>query len=176
VAVVTPPPQVVAPQVVTPPAAVAVANTAAVTSDDCTDLVKLEPSAMMGSLRVGQVKCLDGRVNAESAQTTKDKLSRLLIINAEASGNKSEWEKYVRRHLEDIDRSDPDLCFKYASHLAKGGARSASATIKCASAGSKLSTTAAKLRQAGKITMFPAIKPQKPGMSVLSASGRVLSE
>ena len=129
-AVVAPPPQVVAPAVVTPPAAVAVANTANVTSDDCTDLVKLEPAAMMGSLRVGQVKCLDGRVNTESAQTSRDKLSRLLIVNAEASGNKSEWEKYVRRHLEDIDRSDPDLCFKYASHLAKGGARSASATIK----------------------------------------------
>jgi len=71
-------------------------------------------------------------VASESQQTTKDKVSRLLIVNAESSGNKAEWERFIRRHLEDIDRSDPDLCFKYASHLSRGGSRGANATIRWA--------------------------------------------
>lgn len=110
---------------------VAVANLAS-TDDSCTDLVKLEPAAMMGTLRVGQVKCLDARIGSESQQTTKDKISRLAITNAENGGNKPEWERLMKRHLEDIDRSDPDMCFKYALHLSRGGASRASGVIRWA--------------------------------------------
>ena len=38
-------------------------------------------------------------------------------LNAEASGNIAEWERLMSRHLEEIDRSDPDLCFSYAIFL-----------------------------------------------------------
>ena len=38
--------------------------------------------------------------------------------DADASDN-GEWARLMRRHLEEIDRSDPDMCFKYALHLSK---------------------------------------------------------
>lgn len=81
----------------------------------------LESPAMLGQLSAGQRRCLDGRIAAERLQTTKDKLSRLLLVNAQAAGDRSEWERLMVRHLEDIDRSDPDLCFSYAIHLHKSG-------------------------------------------------------
>ncbi len=124
----TAPPPAAAPVPPPPPPVAAVSAG----DDSCTDLVRLEPAAMMGTLRVGQAKCLDARVASESAQTMKDKVSRLLIVNAETAGNKAEWERYIRRHLEEIDRSDPDLCFKYASHLSKAGVRGAPGTIRWA--------------------------------------------
>jgi hypothetical protein len=134
-----PPPPVVAvtkPAVTAPPPVATTTAAAAVapTNDSCDDLVKLEPAAMMGSMRPGQVKCLDGRVATEGAQTTRDKVSRLLIANAEAQGpaGKAEWERLMRRHLEDIDRSDPDMCFKYALHLSRGGASKSLSVIKWA--------------------------------------------
>jgi len=103
---------------------------AAVTDDTCTDLVKLEPQAMLGQLRTGQVKCIEGRIGTEGAQTMKDKLSRVLIANAEGKGDKVEWERLVKRHLEDIDRSDPDMCFKYATQLSRGGTGRAQGVIR----------------------------------------------
>jgi hypothetical protein len=100
--------------------------------DSCDDLVKIEPQAMLGQLRVGQVKCVEARIGAEGVQTTKDKLSRVLIANAEGKGDKVEWERLVKRHLEDIDRSDPDMCFKYATQLSRGGTGRAAGVIRWA--------------------------------------------
>ena len=102
------------------------------TDDSCADLVKLEPQAMLGQLRPGQVKCIDARIGTEGAQTTKDKLSRVLIANAEGKGDKVEWERLVKRHLEDVDRSDPDMCFKYATQLSRGGTGRATGVIRWA--------------------------------------------
>lgn len=87
---------------------------------------------MMGALSPEQVRCLEGRLAGESVQTAKDKISRVLIQNAQAAGDKAAWEKYVRRHLEDIDRSDPDLCFSYAVQLSRKGVGSSTAVIKWA--------------------------------------------
>jgi hypothetical protein len=98
--------------------------------DSCSDLVKLEPSAMMGQLRPGQASCLEARIGSEPQQTTKDKISRLLISNAENKGDKAEWQRLIKRHLEDIDRSDPDLCFKYALDLSRGGVSRAQGVIR----------------------------------------------
>jgi hypothetical protein len=100
--------------------------------DSCDDLVKIEPQAMLGQLRTGQVKCVEARIGTEGAQTAKDKLSRVLIANAEGKGDKVEWERLVKRHLEDIDRSDPDMCFKYATQLSRGGTGRASSVIRWA--------------------------------------------
>jgi len=97
--------------------------------DSCTELSALEPSALMGRLRSGQVECIEDRMFSAS-QVDKDKLSRVLLVNAEAKDDNQEWERLVRRHLEEIDRSDPDLCFKYAMHLSRGGVSRAYGVIK----------------------------------------------
>lgn len=91
----------------------------------------LEPAALMGRLREGQVGCLEERFVA-SSQTDKDKISRVLMVNAESAGNWAEWERLIQRHLDEVDRSDPDLCFSYALFLSKGGPARAWATIKWA--------------------------------------------
>jgi hypothetical protein len=85
----------------------------------CDDMMLLESPAMLGELSIGRQRCVDDRISVERLQTDKDKLSRLLLVNASASGDRGEWERLMVRHLEDIDRSDPDLCFSYAVHLHK---------------------------------------------------------
>ena len=60
-------------------------------------------------------------MSSERLQTTKNKVSRLLIVNAESKKDWAAWENLVQRHLEDVDRSDPDLCFRYAVYLHKQG-------------------------------------------------------
>ena len=98
----------------------AVRTTSMAASDiiaSCDDLITLEQPAMVGEFSVGQVNCLENRLRTERLQTTRSKISRLLLVNAESSGNISSWEALMARHLEEIDRSDPDLCFRYAIHL-----------------------------------------------------------
>jgi hypothetical protein len=99
------------------------ASTAAaiLTVEPCDDLLSLESPAIMGQLTEGQRTCLDARVTSERLQTTKSKVSRLLMVDAEASGDRPTWRRLVSRHLEDIDRSDPDLCFAYALFLHRTG-------------------------------------------------------
>ncbi|MBN2799428.1 MAG: hypothetical protein JXX28_09800 [Deltaproteobacteria bacterium] len=83
----------------------------------CGDLVKLEPSAMMGRLKDGEIRCLDKTLKELDRQTYMDKVSRVLMADAWAKGNMERWEVIVRRHLNEIDQSDPDLCYKFAKHL-----------------------------------------------------------
>jgi len=94
---------------------------AAIPPAECDDLVVLEGAALMGELTPGVIICLDRRVSAERLQTDKNKVSRLLIVNAESKQDWETWEELVQRHLEDIDRSDPDLCFRYSVYLHKKG-------------------------------------------------------
>lgn len=100
--------------------------------EGCDDLMSLEGTALMGRLSPGQTQCLESKLVASDTQTQKDKISRVLLMNAEAAGNKQEWERLMKRHLEEIDRSDPDLCFKYALALSKGGVSRAYGVIKWA--------------------------------------------
>jgi hypothetical protein len=44
-----------------------------------------------------------------------------MLVHAEASGDRQAWQRLMARHLEDIDRSDPDLCFAYALFLHRTG-------------------------------------------------------
>ncbi len=118
VAVVTPPP---------PPPPPPVAEPAG-----CDDLFALEAPAMMGQLTAGQRSCLDRRIASESQQTAKKKVSLVLIMDAEARGDKKAWETLMKRHLTSIDRSDPNMCFKYAIHLSRGGAGKANSVIRWA--------------------------------------------
>jgi hypothetical protein len=76
---------------------------------------------MMGKLSVGQAQCLESSYSAAAKQTEKDDISRLLMTNAYSKGDKRGWEKLVKRHLDEVDQSDPNICYKYASYLAKKG-------------------------------------------------------
>ena len=110
--------------------AVKPANPGAAQDDGCTNLMKLEPPAMMGQLRAGQIQCLESSYSAASSQTDKDRMSRLLMSNAYSKGDKRTWEKLVKRHLDEVDQSDPNICYKYASHLAKKGPGRAQSVIR----------------------------------------------
>ena len=99
---------------------------------DCDDPGSLEADAMVGGLSAAQVRCLEERVATTPRMTDKNTLSRVLMSHAFASGDREGWERLVQRHLDEIDQSDPDLCYKYALHLAKGGAPRAPAVIRWA--------------------------------------------
>ena len=99
-----------------------VAVTKVVVPDGCDELAKLEPPAMLGKLPEPTVACLEGRFSTASVITEKDKISRVLMANAWAKGDKATWEKLIKRHLTDVDASDPDLAYKYSDFLAKKGA------------------------------------------------------
>lgn len=97
----------------------------------CDDLTRIEPLALMGQLSAGQITCLDAKVtDPASKQTDKNKFSRYLVGNAYAKGDKASYEKLVKRHLEEIDSSDPDMCYKYALHLSKQGTGAAPGVIR----------------------------------------------
>lgn len=89
--------------------------------ESCDDLLTLESAAMLGQLSPGQRDCLDRRIATERLQTDKSKISKVLLVNAESAGDRGEWQRLMQRHLEDIDRSEPDLCFAYALYLHRGG-------------------------------------------------------
>lgn len=88
---------------------------------ECGDLVKLEPAALMGNLQEGEIRCLETALARADRQTVKDKISRVLMADSWAKGDTHRWETIVRRHLTDIDRSDPDLCYKFALYTSKLG-------------------------------------------------------
>ena len=88
--------------------------------DTCDDLIAMEPDALMGIFSPGRIACVEERI-VSSSQTEKDKLSRLLLADADSKGDKGEWERLMARHLDEIDRSDPDMCFLYARHLHSKG-------------------------------------------------------
>lgn len=87
----------------------------------CADLVALEPVSMTGGLTPEVTACLEGTLASTDLPTQKDRVSRILLWNAEARGDRVEWERLVRRHLEQIDRSDPDICTAYAIFLKQKG-------------------------------------------------------
>ncbi len=87
----------------------------------CNDLVKLEPAAMSGTLSASDLTCLEVKLNTSSRQTDRDKVSRVLMANADGQGNVTEWMRLALRHLDSIDRSDPDMCFRYALLLSRNG-------------------------------------------------------
>ena len=87
----------------------------------CDDLVKLEPAAMGGELTPDQLTCLEVKLSTAAKQTDRDKVSRVLLANADGKGSTAEWMRLASRHLDEIDRSDPDLCFRYALTLSREG-------------------------------------------------------
>jgi hypothetical protein len=98
----------------------------------CDDLRELETKAILGNLGVGARKCLDSRLGAVSKLTDKDKISRVLISDAKARGDQADWERLMKRHLEKIDRSDPNMCLVFAIHLHKRGVGKSTGVIRWA--------------------------------------------
>jgi hypothetical protein len=97
--------------------------------DSCTDLFKLQDQALAGTLREGQIACLEERIVEDKLMTDKEKVSRVLLVDAEAKKDLVRWEALMRRHLADIDQSDPDLCFKYTIYLSRKGMENADEVI-----------------------------------------------
>lgn len=90
---------------------------------DCVDyavdpkqLMNLEDFASKGALENGQKECLEQAYASAELQTTKDKISRVLLVNAYAYNTK-DWAQLVKRHLDEVDRSDPDIAYLYAFYL-----------------------------------------------------------
>ena len=98
---------------------------------DCSDLRALETKAMLGQLGVPNRKCLDGRIDRSLKLTDKDKISRVLISDAKARGDQADWERLMKRHLEKIDRSDPNMWLMYSIHLHKRGVGKSTQVIRC---------------------------------------------
>ncbi len=112
--------------------AVSMAPTSSSSQVLCDDLVALEPAALMGQLSVAVRECLESSLASAARQTDKDKMSRVLLMDSEARGDRKTWARLMKRHLEDIDRSDPDLCFKYAIYLSRRGVGRAHGVIRWA--------------------------------------------
>lgn len=85
-------------------------------ADEPNELVSLEPFATKGGLSDTQKECLEASYAAASTQTTKDKISRVLMVNAYAYNTRT-WASLVSRHLEEVDQSDPDIAYLYAFYL-----------------------------------------------------------
>lgn len=98
----------------------------------CAELVPLETPAMTGKLADPQIGCLEGRIARDAKQTDKKHASLILIANAWGKGDRDAWESLVLRHLEEIDRSDPALCYKLALHLERQGPPRAAEVIRWA--------------------------------------------
>jgi hypothetical protein len=114
----------------------AAASAADATSSACPDynadpvqLQTLEPAATKGALDQGQKDCLEKSYSAAKVQTVKDKISRVLLVNAYAYSTKY-WAQLVKRHLDEVDRSDPDIAYLYAYYLFNTNHQNAAEVIK----------------------------------------------
>jgi len=76
----------------------------------------LEELAGRGALGKGEIGCLETSYMSAVKITTKDKISRVLLINAYAY-NTNTWATLVDRHLQEIDRSDPAIAYLYTFYL-----------------------------------------------------------
>lgn len=88
---------------------------------ECGELLKLETAAIIGQLSESQIRCLEDLLRSSDRQTVKDKISRVMLNDAWAKGDEHRWEGIARRHLEQIDRSDPDMCYRFAYYLVERG-------------------------------------------------------
>lgn len=88
---------------------------------ECGNLLDLEPASRLGRLSDDQIRCLNDALGETDRQTAKDKISRVLLADAWAKGDVHRWMGVAARHLEEIDRSDPDMVFQFAYNLVQLG-------------------------------------------------------
>ena len=88
----------------------------------CAELAPLEPLAVAGQLDEAQLECLSSRLDTlELPLSEQIEISRLQMVHLWSLGDRARWEQVVRHHLDQIDDSDPDLAYKLALYLSKGG-------------------------------------------------------
>lgn len=80
------------------------------------ELRSLEPAATRGALSQAERECLEKNYAAATEQTVKNKISRVELVDAYAYDTRT-WAKLVQRHLDEVDRSDPDMAYLYAFWL-----------------------------------------------------------
>ncbi|MEC7988216.1 MAG: caspase family protein [Myxococcota bacterium] len=89
--------------------------------EDCQDRSQMKSKAMIGALSDAQIACMESQIRLNRTQTERSKISLVLITNAQMKKDLKSYEKLVRRHLEQYDRSDPTLCLAFAIFLYKKG-------------------------------------------------------
>jgi len=88
----------------------------------CGEPLALEPYAMSGRLGSSKVSCLArAMVASDLSQVDRDTLGRLLLVDATArcqKGDCADYETHQRTFFEEVTRSDADMAFGFAQHLA----------------------------------------------------------
>jgi hypothetical protein len=102
------------------------------TAADCGDLKALETNAMLGQLSDPQIRCLEEALKEAERQTVKDKINRVLLNDAWSKGDEHRWEAIAQRHVTEINRSDPDMCYRLAYYLVDRGPERMDEAIKWA--------------------------------------------
>ena len=93
------------------------------------ELFSLEEAAGRGALTKETMACLDASYGAADQLTTKDKISRVMLINAYAYSTR-QWAELVDRHLKEVDRSDPAISYLYTFYLSNRSEPDYDAVIK----------------------------------------------
>lgn len=81
-----------------------------------TALVHFESRAIRGALSPSEIDCLETAYHNATVQTDKAKISRVLLANAYVT-NTEQWAVLVRRHLDEVEQSDPDISYLFAMYL-----------------------------------------------------------
>jgi hypothetical protein len=92
-------------------------------------LRSLESDASRGGLSDDEKSCLEDNYAKSEVQTIKDKISRVLLVNAYAFSTDA-WAQLVRRHLDEVDQSDPDIAYLYSFYLHNNDAADAEEVIR----------------------------------------------
>ena len=101
-------------------------------SANCDDLKGMQMASMSGMFSKGQIVCLNKRLSRSGKQTEKVAISKLLMNDVWAKGDKSKRMQLANSHLQDIDKSDPDLVYKYVVQLSKKGSSRARGVVRWA--------------------------------------------
>jgi hypothetical protein len=98
----------------------------------CDNLIALQMGAISGTFSKGQIACLNSKLSRSTKQTEKVAISKLLMNDVWVKGDKSKWMQLTESHLAKVDKSDPDLVYKYVIQLAKKGTSRAKGVVRWA--------------------------------------------
>lgn len=84
---------------------------------DCGEPAALQGAARTGRLSATQRTCVEDVLGSTSDRASREELSRTLIDDAYARGQRGLWVQLVERHLREIDQKDPEICYQYGLHL-----------------------------------------------------------
>jgi len=87
----------------------------------CGTLHELEPAALMGRLDEQQTTCLETTLAQATRVAVRDRLSRMLMVDAWGKADEALWLSRARRHVLDIDGGDPDISYRLTHVLLRVG-------------------------------------------------------